>query len=157
MQETVAGWDSIHEQGQTPPVLLTVFVGYLVLVLLVSIWRFISLMLRMRSPKESPEQRRVFCHANIASMKNLSMLTFLLSFFVLAWRVADVLQGVAVQKAAGVGFLAGALAETLATFSLGLFVCAVLYVLAMFYEGILARQKVHFEQAKIASHAPPAE
>jgi uncharacterized membrane protein len=82
------------------------------------------------------------------------MLTFLLSVLVLAWGTATILQGAAKEKVTGSAFLAGAMAETLTTFSLGIFVCAVLYAFAIFYEGLLARRKMNFDPVKTKSQHP---
>jgi hypothetical protein len=88
------------------------------------------------------------CQAKTASIKRLSILTFLLSLLAFAWSTTKILQGVAVQKVAGSAFLAGAIAETLTVFSFGILVCAVLYGFVVFCEGALARRKMAFSQAK---------
>ena len=74
-------------------------------------------------------------------MKNLSMLTFLMSVLMSALRTTEILKGAAMEKMTGSAFLAGAMAEVLTTFSLGIAVCAVLYALAMFCEGWVVRRK----------------
>jgi hypothetical protein len=52
------------------------------------------------------------------------------------------------EKVTGVGFLAGAMAEVLTTFSLGILVCAALYAFAIIYEGALVRRKMGLDRAK---------
>jgi hypothetical protein len=59
-----------------------------------------------------------------------------------------------VQRVTGSAFFAGAMAETLTTFSFGILVCALLYALTMFYEGVLARRKLDFDHAKNKSQLP---
>ena len=51
-------------------------------------------------------------------------------------------------KVTGSAFLAGAMAEGLTSFSLGIFVCAVIYAFVTFYEGVLARRKMNFDHAR---------
>ena len=81
------------------------------------------------------------CSVKTASMKNLSALTFLLAFLVCAWRMVEILRGVSMEKVTGTTFLAGAAAEALTTFSLGIVVCVILYGFAFFYEAALERGK----------------
>jgi TRAP-type C4-dicarboxylate transport system permease small subunit len=69
------------------------------------------------------------------SIRKLSMLPLLLSLLVLAWGMTTIMQEVAVWKVLALGFLGGAMAQTLAAFSLGIVVCAVLYAFTIFYEG----------------------
>jgi hypothetical protein len=150
------GWDPMYE-GQLPW-FTKVFVIYLALVLLVSAFRAINLLWRIRwlqkTQKGIPNQVAASIsswesrYAKVASIKNLSMLTFLLCVLFLAWSTTQVLLGIAVQKVTGSAFLAGAMVEVLTTFSLGIFVCAVLYAVAMFCEGALARQKARFDRPK---------
>lgn len=168
MQEKDVGWQPMYE-GHLPW-FTKVFVLYLALVLLVSVFRAVSLMRWLRwlrwlhkaqkevqtqlgaaSPRTSSRPEAAggsfqalweFCYAKVALIKNLSMLTFLLSLLVFAWSTTRILQGAAVQKVTGLNFLAGAMAEVLTTFSLGIIVCAVLYTFAIFYEGVLVRRKM---------------
>jgi TRAP-type C4-dicarboxylate transport system permease small subunit len=82
------------------------------------------------------------------------MLTILVSLFVLAWGARAIMQEVAVQKVLALGFLAGCMAQTLTTFSLGILICAVLYAFTIFYEGALVRRKIDFDYAKSRSQLP---
>lgn len=171
MQKTGVAWEPMYE-AQLPSS-TKVFVLYLALVLLVSAFRAISLVRQLwwlqkahvegstqlttadqrASPTSEEAEIRFhlvleFCHAKIASMKRLSVLTFLLTLLVLAWGTANILHGVAMGKVTGSAFLAGAMAEGLTSFSLGIFVCAVIYAFVTFYEGVLARRKMNFDHAR---------
>lgn len=164
MQETDVGWDPMYE-GHLPwfP---KVFLVYLAVVFLLSLFRTLSLTWRLHrlqktqaqvsaqaaaaSPKTPlhPEDARgsfqfswEYCYAKVAMMKNLSMLTFLMSVLVSALWTTEILKGAAMEKVTGSAFLAGAMAEVLTTFSVGIAVCAVLYALAMFCEGRVVRRK----------------
>jgi hypothetical protein len=153
MQETGIGWDPAYEGHLSW--FTKVFVLYLAMTLLVSVFRAVSLMRQLWLPRKTQgeaserfQRTRELCQAKTASIKKLSTLTFLLSLLVLAWSTTKILQGAALQKVTGTAFLAGALAETLTTFSLGILVCAMLYALAIFYEGVLARRKMDFDHPK---------
>jgi hypothetical protein len=89
------------------------------------------------------------CHARMASMKNWSALTFLLSFLVFAWSMTETLYGISVQKVTGTAFLAGTTAEMLMTFCFGMLVCVILYAFAFFCETLLARYKSRQPVAKV--------
>lgn len=101
MQETGVGWDPMYE-GRLPW-FSKVFVLYLLLLLLLSAFRAITLVRRLWSLQEiQQEDPRAedrfqvlweFCQAKLDSIKQLSMLTFLLSILLLAWRTTDILQG----------------------------------------------------------------
>jgi F0F1-type ATP synthase membrane subunit a len=159
MQETGVGWDPAYEGHLSW--FTKMFALYLALALLVSAFRAISLMRQLwlpektqREPSERFRLTHELCQAKTASIKKLSTLTLLLSLLVLAWSITNILQGAALQKVTGTAFLAGALAETLTTFSLGLLVCTMLYALAIFYEGVLARRKMDFGDSKSKSQFP---
>jgi hypothetical protein len=84
-------------------------------------------------------------------MKNLSMLTFLLCLLVSAWSTTKILAALAIEKVTGSAFLAGAMAEVLTVLSVGLLVCALLYVFAILYEAVLERRKMEFNHAQSTS------
>lgn len=163
MQETTVGWEPMYE-GHLPW-FTKVFVVYLALVLLVSVFRAISFMWRLRGLRKMEQETATqltsrfqflweSCYARTASIKNLSVLTFLLSLLVFAWSTTRILLGVTMEKVTGVGFLAGAMAEVLTVFSLGILVCAALYTFAIFYEGVLVRRKIVLDRAK-SNRQPP--
>jgi len=90
-------------------------------------------------------------------MKNLSVLTLLPTLLVFAWSTTGILLGVTMEKVTGVGFLAGAMAEVLTMFSLGVLVCAALYAFAIFYEAALVWRKMKLDRAKSNSQLPLTE
>lgn len=82
------------------------------------------------------------CMARVAAMKRLALLTLLLSVLLAVNGAANVLVKIQETHAAGTGAIAGGAAEVLALFELGLFVCAALYAVSSFYEGVLERRRV---------------
>ena len=157
MQETTLGWEPMYE-GHLPW-FTRVFVAYLALVLLLSAARAISLIRRLRALRKLERETATeltskfplfweSLYAKIAAMKNLAVLTLLLSLLVFAWSTTQILLGVTMEKSTGVGFLAGAMAEGLTIFSLGTLVCAVLYTIAMFFEAALVRRKMRLNFTK---------
>lgn len=146
MQEnTTIQWDPMYE-GQLPWS-TRLFIIYLAVLFLVFCFRAIRMLLHLRTLRKGAQDANAFwltwdsCHARAVSIKNWSALTFLLSFLVSAWNMAETLHGIAVEKATGAAFLAGATAEVLMTFCVGMFVCAVLYAFGFLYETLLARCK----------------
>jgi hypothetical protein len=142
-----------------------VFVIYLALVLFASAFRAMRLMWHLRGLRKMGQEASGpaisrfqllwgTCYSKAASIKNLSVLTFLLSLLVLAWSTTRVLVGVTMERVTAVGFLAGAMAEVLTTFSLGILVCAALYAFAMFYEAALVRRKTRLDCAQSNNQLP---
>jgi hypothetical protein len=165
MQEITVGWEPMYE-GRLPW-FTKVFVVYLALVLFASAFRAIRPMwhrrglrkMEMEQEPSSPPTSRFqllweTCYAKAASIKNLSVLTFLLTLLVFAWSTTRILLGVTMEKVTGAGFLAGAMAEVLTVFSLGILVCAALYAFAIFYEAALVRRKMRFDRAKSDNQLP---
>ena len=52
------------------------------------------------------------------------------------------------EKITAVGFLAGAMAEVLTLFSIGMLVCAALWAFAILCEAVLLRRKMESDRAK---------
>ena len=157
MQETTLGWEPMYE-GHLPW-FTRVFVAYLALVLLLSAARAISLIRRLRALRKLEQETATAMtskfplfweslYAKTAAIKNLSVLTLLLSLLVFAWSTTQILVGVTMEKSTGVGFLAGAMAEVLTVFSSGILVCAVLYTFAIFFEAVLVRRKMRLNFTK---------
>lgn len=157
MQETGLGWDPIYEPQL--PWFTKAFVIYLVVVLLVSVFRVIRLMWRMRefrkieqgNPNELTSRFQFLwesCQAKVASVKSLSVLTILFSLLVFSWNTTILLQGITMEKVTGAAFLAGTMAVVFTDFSLGILVCAALYILAIFCDDILVRRKMRLYRAK---------
>jgi hypothetical protein len=157
MQETTVGWEPMYE-GHLPW-FTKVFVAYLALVLLLSAARAISLMRCFRAFRKleretATELTSTFplfwesLYTKIAAIKNLAVLTSLLSLLVFAWSTTQILRGVTMEKSTGLGFLTGAMSEGLTVFSLGILVCAVLYIVAIFFEAALVRRKMRLNFTK---------
>jgi hypothetical protein len=79
--------------------------------------------------------------ASVAAMKNVVNLTIILSGLTSAYRLMEDLVGLQMQKMWGGGVVTEILAEVLQLTVLGLVVSAVLYALAIFFEGVLKRRK----------------
>jgi len=150
MQEGTIPFEPIYE-GHSPW-FVKLFLVYLAAVLLTSAFRAVRLVWSLRGLQEMKREgadkldtRFQFlwnsCSVKTASMKNLSALTLLLAFLVCVWRMGEILRGVSMEKATGTTFLAGAAAEALTTFCLGIVVCVILYAFAFFYEAALERCK----------------
>jgi len=82
------------------------------------------------------------------SLKTMSHLTFLISMIALLWSLADNLTQVATQKTAGIGAIAGGLADTLRTFSSGIVVSVALLCTAVLCERLIGRRKLGIICAK---------
>ena len=146
MQEgTTMQWNPMYE-GQLPWS-TRLFVFYLLVVLLVCCFRASRIFWQLRNLRKGTHTANGFrhardsCHARMVSIKNWAAMTFLLSFLVCSWRTAETLSGISAEKVTGTSFLAGATAEVLMTFCLGILVCSILYAVAFFCETLLARNK----------------
>jgi hypothetical protein len=157
MQETTVGWEPMYE-GHLPW-FTKVFVACLALVFLISAVRAISLIRRLRALRKLEQEAATeltskfplfweSLYAKLAAIKNLSVLTLLLSLLVFGWSTTQILLGVTMEKSTGVGFLAGAMAEALTVFSLGVLVLVVLYIFAIFFEAMLVRRKMRLNFTK---------
>jgi hypothetical protein len=93
---------------------------------------------------EQAESRFLFlwemCSVKVASLKQLVILTLLLSIFVLVSLTIRFLTDLCISKTAGIALVTGSMAELLTPFSLGILVCAVLYAVYGFYQGVLMRR-----------------
>jgi hypothetical protein len=158
MQEgSQIGWDPLSIDYHLPWE-SRLFVLYLIAVLAISIVRLGSLVRQFWSlrhalaPKsgsvtEGSELEIKFfnvwgaCSAKVQSMKRAVVLTFLLSVLVATDGLRATVLAIADQKAFLIGAFNGGLAEALTLFALGILVCAVLYAICGFCEGILVRRK----------------
>ena len=160
MQETGLGWDPMYDRQL--PWFTKAFVIYLVVVLLLAAARVIRLMWRMREFRTIEQgnaneliSRFQFlwesCQAKVASLKSLSVLTILFSLLIFSWNTTTLLQGITMEKVTGAALLAGAMAQAFSNFSLGILVCAVLYIFAIVCDVILVRRKMLFLHSKSES------
>ena len=127
------------------------FVLYLLAVLVVFLVRAIRLVVNLYKLRRAQKQALpapvsealwMNCHAKVYSFKELCTLTFLISLFVSAWSLADVLFSAGTAKALNSAFLMADAAHGLISLNTGLIVCIVLYGGAMFFGSLLRRQKV---------------
>jgi hypothetical protein len=147
MQDNAAiQWDPIYEGHLDWSSRL--FIIYLFAVLLLSCFRAVRMFWHLRNLRAAAQESNAFrlawdvAQARMASTKNWSVLTFVLSFLVAAWNMTRVLRGISMEKVTGTAFFAGATAEVLTGFCVGMLVCAVLYALSFFYETLLLRHKL---------------
>src|ERR1700690_1474262 len=110
MQETGIGWDPMYERQL--PWFTKAFVIYLVVVLVVSVFRVIRLMWRMRefrkieqgNPNERPSSFLFCldsCQGKVASVKSLSVLIILFSLLLFSWIDTILLQDIPMEKVTG--------------------------------------------------------
>ena len=76
------------------------------------------------------------------SLKTLSHVTLLISMIALSWSFADILSQVAMQKTAGIGAIAGAFADTLRTFTVGVVISTALLCVSVLFERLIRRRKL---------------
>jgi len=125
---------------------------YLALVILLAIFRFARLLWTLRK-KRIGDQIQLLADVNLSehwersyikarSFKTLSLLTFLVAVTVFVWTMSGDLMQVATQRTSGVGAIAGALADALKTFAVGLIVSTALFCCAAFCERLIDRHRL---------------
>ena len=125
---------------------------YLVLVMLLAIFRFVRLLWTLRR-KQVTQQTESLLGLSLSefwerpsikarSFKTLSLLTFLVAVTVLVWTLSSDLMGVATQKSSSLGAVAGAFADALRTFAVGVIVSTDLFCCAAFCERLIHRQRL---------------
>jgi len=130
---------------------------YLALVILLAIFRFARLLWILRK-KRIDEQAQSSVGVSLSeywersyikasSFKTLSLLTLLVAMTVFVWTVSGDLMQVATQKTSGVGALAGAFADALKTFAVGVIVSTVLFCCAAFCERLIDRHRLRRTRA----------
>jgi hypothetical protein len=135
------------------PWYIRLFHLYLALVVLLTVLRSAHLIWTLRTPETAVHRSETFTHVRsqdfwehsyvkAQSLKTLSHLTFLISITALLWSLADDLTQVATQKTAGIGAIAGALADTLRTFSAGIVISTALFCVAVLCERLIRRRKL---------------
>ncbi len=85
--------------------------------------------------------RQELCSAEIGSLERLALLTLLLSTFALVTLAIELLSRISLSKSYGIAAFLGGMAQALTPLALGVFVCAVLYAVASWHEGMLARRR----------------
>ena len=124
------------------------FMLYLLLVSLTTIIRFIRLAWALRKHRKD-QKAALFsgldsqgfwddCRNRCQSLRNMCILTFLLTTLVTAWSASDRFAQVLNQKTNGFsGAFAGGMSETLATFSFGIIVCTIIFTVTIFLERLV--------------------
>jgi hypothetical protein len=155
MQETVPDWQPMYEP--TPLAWeARLFVLYLLLVCGFLLLRGMSVIrtlwrTRKAGSNASSQSETKFlkewslCSIKVASIKRAAVLTFILSLLALLDGSIRVLTSVSNEKFTGSAVLAGATAEVLVLFALGVSVCAALYGAYSVLEGVLARRKATWD------------
>ena len=127
---------------------------YLALTVLLALIRSARVVWTLRTQRAATQQSEhlqdFWDHSQVRarSLKTLSHLTFLISMIALLWSLADVLSQVATQKTAGIGAVAGGLADTLRIFSSGVVVSAALLCAAVLCEHLIRRRKLGNNRAQ---------
>ena len=95
----------------------------------------------------------------VRGMKRVVVFTLLLSMLVTVAGAANVLYRVSMQRTTSVEVWSYAWAEVFTTLGIGLFVCALIYLAADVFEGVLERRKAgwtyFYRNAKVGSKAAP--
>ena len=125
---------------------------FLIVVLLLAFFRFARLLWTLRRKRILQQTESLVglslsefwdrLYLKARSFKTLSLLTFLIAVTVLAWTSSGDLMQVATQKTAGVGAIAGAFADALKTFALGVIVSTALFCCAAFCERSIDRHRL---------------
>jgi len=141
------------------PWYVRLFYLYLAITVLLALVRSARVFWSLRTQKIASRRSESFLHLHspdswdhsyvkARSLKTLSHLTFLISMIALLWSLADDLTQAATQKTAGIGAVAGGLADTLRTFSSGIVVSAALLCTAVLCERLIRRRKLGMIRAR---------
>jgi hypothetical protein len=157
MQEGSVGWDPISVDHQLPWQ-SKLFLLYLLIMIVMSILRLGGLIRQLWWPRadsskhssaagrSGPEFRPLgawdACSYKIEAMKRSVLLTFLLSVLVAADQTRTMLSTFADQKVTGPAAFCGGMTEVLTVFAVGILVCAAIYAVSTFCEGVLARRRM---------------
>ena len=163
MQEETVGWDPISV-CRYPPWQEKLFVLYNLIVLGFAIIRCVGLIRSLwfggvlAKPKEAAAGRFRFewaiCKAKVDGLKRLCWFTLLVTLTFFADRATNLLAEVAREKRVWIAAVYGGLAELGAQVALGALVGTVLFGLASFCEGVLARRLAYrrFMKANAGGH-----
>ena len=134
------------------PWYISIFRLFLIVVMLLAIFRFARLLWTLRKKRILQQTEslvglslsefwdRLYLRAR--SFKTLSLLTFLIAVTVLVWTLSCDLMQVATQKTSGAGAVAGAFADALKTFAVGVIVSTALFCCAAFCERLIHRHRL---------------
>src|SRR5258708_2583142 len=124
---------------------------YLLCVLLMTVVRAVRMMWTLRKhrkaqkrevlPESSSQSFWEACHSTIRSIRDLSLLTFLLAGLVLSWDATEIFDGVANAKAPTLSYIAGDLSRALVPFVMGLGICSAQFGCSMFLDRLIRRRR----------------
>jgi hypothetical protein len=86
------------------------------------------------------------CQARAAGFRKLSYLSLLLNGAVLTWSAADLLANLQTSKTPSLVWAAITMSDPLRLFTMGLFVCAGLYLCSIVFEAAILRQRLRLER-----------
>ena len=143
-EEGAVGWDPVTINR---PLIWEskLFVLYILAVLVFLVVRSIVLLHHVRTLRLAGDRFLCVwetCMARVASMRRLALLTLLLSALAAVIQAVHLLSRIQETHTAGLGAVAGGVAEVLVQLELGLFVGAALYAVSSFYEGVLTHRRV---------------
>ena len=158
MQETGPEWVPMYEPHLSGEVRLFILFLLIALIFMAMQWaRFVYFLGRTRKlgpePGRDSESSAVreflrdmeLASIRVGSLRKTAVVVFLTSVLVLLDGTARILRAIAIEKNPGSAALAGAGAETLAVFSIGILVCTVLYASFAILNTRLQRKKVQWE------------
>lgn len=147
-EEQTADFDPQYICGGQPPLYTRLFVLYIFAVLIFAAVRSIQMgwgLWKMRSQKIAsldPAAILLHCEAvsvRIKTLKNLALLTFLLSLAHLAMSLSGVMDQVRIQKTTGFGAIALGIMQSLHEFSAGIIICTIVFFIATIFESNFKR------------------
>lgn len=129
------------------------FALYLLLVLLIILVRGARMIWVLWKLRKGPAQRTgessqafwMRIRSSAAGFRRLSHLTLLLNSAVLAGSLAETSRSLSFAKTPSIVFWVRRLADPLGTFTMGLLVCAVLYLCGMVFETAILRRQCRVE------------
>lgn len=149
-EEQTVSFDPMYVDGPVPW-FERLFMLYLLLVSLTAIIRFLRLAWALRRHRKEQKSASFSgldsqdfwdsCRTRCQSLRNSSILTFLLTTLVTAWSAVNMFTQVTVQKTASLIAIAGATSETLTTFSIGIIVCTMIFCCAIFLERLISSER----------------
>lgn len=144
------GWDPIAIT-YNPSLESKLFVLYLMGVSIILVVRLITLLKQVRALQ--PAGDRFFylwqvCASKVGALRRLALVTLLLSVLIAVNGTVRMFVKIQETRAAGLGAIAGGIAEVGRLFEMGLAVCVALYAVASIYQGMLERRKAAWNNAQ---------
>jgi hypothetical protein len=150
-EDQTVSFQPMNHEGRVPW-FVSLFVIYLLCVLLMTFIRVVFLMWTLRKRRKAQEREVPLdsssqgfwedCQSTVRSIRNFSQLTFLLAALVLFWNATNILAGVSTAKAPSLSYVAADLADALVPFLSGIVLCTALFCSAMFLERLVRRRRL---------------